>query len=99
MADYNVIIQPEAEADLDEAFEYLEGVKPDLGFDLLAEVSDVVEKLEDNPFLFQIVDGEKRRAVTNHFKYNVFYKIKNQNVCILAILHGSRNDTWWKNRK
>ncbi len=63
---------------MDEAFEYLEEVKPNLGFDLLAEVSDVIELLEDNPYLFQIVDGEKRRAITKRFKYNVFYKIKNQ---------------------
>ena len=38
MTPYNVIIQPEAEADLDDAFEYLEAQKPTLGFDLLAEV-------------------------------------------------------------
>ena len=35
MADYNLIIQPEAEADLDEAYEYLEEQKTGLGFECL----------------------------------------------------------------
>ena len=53
MANYHVIIQPEAEADLDEAFEYLQGVKKNLGFDLLERLTDIVIQLENNPFLFQ----------------------------------------------
>ena len=74
MAQYNVIIQPEAEQDLDDAFEYLESQQKGLGFQLLAELTDILEALESAPLLFQKVYGEKRRAVVKRFKYNVIYR-------------------------
>lgn len=98
MTNYHVILQPEAEADLDEAFEYLQGAKKNLGFDLLEKLTDVIILLESNPFLFQKIDGEKRRAIIKRFKYNVIYKVKEQKVFIIAIIHGSKNPSWWQNR-
>jgi len=55
MPSYNVIIQPEAEQDLDEAYAYLEAQQPSLGFQLLADLTDTIELLEENPLLFQRV--------------------------------------------
>ena len=55
MPGYHVIIQPEAEQDLDEAYQYLEGQKTGLGFELLADLTEIVELLEDNPFLFPTI--------------------------------------------
>ena len=96
---FTVIIQPEAEQDLDEAYKYLEDQKVGLGFELLEEVTEVVEVLEENPQIFQKVYGEKRRAVTKRFGYNLIYIIINPFVYILAILHGKRNPEEWKGRK
>ncbi len=99
MPTYNVIIQPEAEKDLDEAYEYMEAQQPSLGFDLLEELVYVFEILEKNPFLFQKIDGKKRRTIVQRFGYNVIYIIKGNDVFILAIFHGSRNPKGWKDRK
>lgn len=96
---YQVIIQPEAEIELDDAYDYLNGVRPNLGFDLLELVADVVEQLETNPHQFQKVYQEKRRAVIQRFQYNVIYKIIEQEVFILAIIHGSRNPERWQSRR
>ena len=96
MAQYNVIIQPEAEQDLDDAFEYLENQQKGLRFQLLAELIDILEALESSPLLFQKVYGEKRRAVVKRFKYNVIYKVISTEVYILAIIHGSRNPRKWQ---
>lgn len=98
MPNYSVIIQPEAELDLDEAFEYLEDQQAGLGFDLLAAFVDVIDVLEGNPLLFQKVYGEKRRAVIQRFHYNVIYIVLNQEVYILAVMHGSRDPRGWERR-
>ena len=63
------------------------------------EVTEVVEVLEENPQIFQKVYGEKRRAVTKRFGYNLIYIIISPFVYILAILHGKRNPEEWKGRK
>ncbi len=96
MATYSVIIQAEAELDLDDAHIYLEDQKAGLGFDLLAEISDIVGTLESNPFLFQKVYGEKRRATIKRFDYNIIYVIREQSVFILAIIHGMRDSKRWE---
>ncbi len=99
MPSYYVIIQPEAEHDLDDAYEYLETQKQTLGFDLLAEVATILEILEDNPYLYQKVSGEIRRAVTRRFGYNILYLIEGTEVFIMAIMHGNRDPRRWEKRK
>ena len=96
MPTYSIIIQPEAELDLDDAHLYLEDQKAGLGFDLLAEISDTIGILESNPFLFQKVYGEKRRAMIKRFDYNIVYVIREQSVFILAIIHGMRDSRRWE---
>jgi plasmid stabilization system protein ParE len=98
MSNYSVIIQPEAEKDLDEAYAYLEEQQADLGFQLLADITEILELLEDNPLLFQKVYRENRRAVVQRFGYNLIYKVKEMEVYILAIIHGSRNPESWQKR-
>ena len=98
MPAYNVIIQPEAEQDLDEAYAYLEEQQSGLGFQLLADITEILELLEDNPLLFQKIYGEKRRAIVQRFGYNLIYKIVETKVYILAIIHGSRDPERWQTR-
>ena len=95
---YLVIIQPEAEEDLDEAFEYLESQQIGLGFELLEAIADAITILEETPFLFQKIHGEKRRLIVRRFQYNLIYKVIDSSVYILAIMHGSRNPRRWEDR-
>ena len=98
MSAYTVIIQPEAELDLDDAYEYFERQRAGLGTDVLAEVVDIIVLLEENPFLFQKVYGEKRRAIVRRYSYQLIYVVKGKEVYILAFLHGSRNPDRWQRR-
>ncbi|MEM9888921.1 MAG: type II toxin-antitoxin system RelE/ParE family toxin [Bacteroidota bacterium] len=95
---YDVIIQPEAEEEIDEAYEYLNATRNNLGFDFLALLTEIIEKLEANPFQFQKIQSEKRRAVIKRFKYNVIYRVIDDEVFILAVIHGSRDPRRWHDR-
>ncbi|MEM8524691.1 MAG: type II toxin-antitoxin system RelE/ParE family toxin [Bacteroidota bacterium] len=95
---YDVIIQPEAEEEIDEAYEYLNATRNSLGFDFLALLTEIIEKLEANPFQFQKIQSEKRRAVIKRFKYNVIYQVIDDEVFILAVIHGSRAPRRWHDR-
>lgn len=98
MADYNLIIQPEAEADLDEAYDYLEAQKAGLGFEFLASLTDVTTLIEEAPEIYPEIYGDKRRAILKKFKYNIIYKIKGMDIYILAIMHSSRDPRRWQGR-
>ena len=48
-----LVVQPEAEADMDEVFRELEGISPGLGGRFLDELADLFELLEVYPRGFQ----------------------------------------------
>ena len=99
MPSYTVIIQLEAEQDLDEVYHYFESQQQGLGFEFLAEITETIEVLEDNPMLFQRVYREMRRAIVKRFGYNLIYKVIENKVFILAIMHGTRDPERWQGRK
>jgi plasmid stabilization system protein ParE len=70
-----------------------------LGFQLLEDLTEVLELLENNPLVFQKVYGEKRRAIIRRFGYNVIYKVEDTEVYVLAIMLGSRDPGKWQGRK
>lgn len=96
---YLTIIQPEAELDLDEGFEYFKTQNTELAFDFLEEITKILELLESNPFLFQKAKGEKRKVRIKRFNYSLIYKIKGKEVFILAVIHGKSNPRTWENRR
>lgn len=67
MSSYTVIVQPEAEQDLDQAYNYLEQQAEELGFDVLAEAAQVIELLEEMPLLFPKMYRDLRQAVVGPF--------------------------------
>ena len=91
-------MQPEAEQDLDEIYQFLESRLSGLGFDFLADLSNVFELLEENPFIFQKIYADKRRALIQRFGVSVIYKITGNIVYLLAVIHNSRNPDTWKIR-
>lgn len=64
---YQLIIRPEAEAELAEAFDWYERRVPGLGVDLLAAIDAAVNSILSNPFQHPAVYGNVRRALTRRF--------------------------------
>ncbi|MFK7935512.1 MAG: hypothetical protein AB8G22_18505 [Saprospiraceae bacterium] len=99
MAVYQTQISSEAQFEINEAVEYFNSLALDLGFDFAYEVSEMVLKMEDNPFLFQKIYLDYRRAVIRRFQYNIIYYINRQTINIVAVIHGSRDTSRWKERR
>ena len=95
---YNLLVQQEALEDLQEAFDYYESQQTNLGTVFIQAFQDLALRIEANPFLFQPIYNQKRRAIISRFQYNVIYEIEGSNVRVSAIIHGSRNPKRWQNR-
>ena len=65
-------LNPEAEADLVEAFAWYEGQRPGLGSEFFAEVAQVLQRIEDTPLQHAVVQEDTRRAIVRRFPYAVF---------------------------
>jgi hypothetical protein len=57
-----LVLQQQAEADVDDAMSWYESERPGLGIEFLQDLNVLLERVEANPFQFPIVHKETRRA-------------------------------------
>lgn len=88
----------EAEAELAEAFDYYEAQLSGLGHEFVAAVEQQLERVVENPALYQVMHRGVRRAVMRRFPYGVFYLFEEGAVVVLAVEHQARDPEHWKQR-
>jgi len=91
---YNVLIFPTAESDILEIKEYFEKEFSISADPLIGKFIDVIELLEDNPFMHPLVRdvhlARKGYRLIHVDNYLVFSKIVDDTVQILRFLYGKR---------
>ena len=98
MKDFRLIINPFAEEDLKEAKKWYDLQLDSLGDDFLQEIRKTIFHIQENPFQFQKVRKQTRRAVVKRFPYLVYFVVNNQVINVFAVFHSSRSPKVWKKR-
>ena len=93
-----LIIRPDAEADVVQAYRWYNEQVPGLGQEFLAEVDRVIESIQFNPKLPRKIYREYRRALTRRFPYGVFYAVRSGRIVVFAVLHSARDPRLWVQR-
>lgn len=96
---FEIIVWPEAENDLAEAFNWYEEQNSGLGLEFMRCVDAAFDTIIVNPELYGKVYKNIRRALINRFPYGVFYLIDERKVIILAVFHARRDPVLLKERK
>jgi plasmid stabilization system protein ParE len=86
-----LIVRPEAEADLLQAFSWYEDQQPGLGRAFMDEVSRCLNAIEQRPLSFAVVDNPSRRAMTRRFPYGLFFVIGEDAISVVAAFHMARS--------
>ncbi len=86
-----IIIRPEAEVDLKDAFSWYEEQNPGLGLEFLRCIDACFDVILQSPTLFQTIYKNIRRALPHRFPYGIFYIVEENKVIVLAVLHAKRN--------
>jgi toxin ParE1/3/4 len=87
--------RPEAEEDLNQAFDWYEQAEPGLGLEFLRAVDVCVRFIERQPLASPVARGGIRKAVLRRFPYGLFYAIEAEKIAVLACLHSKRNPSSW----
>jgi plasmid stabilization system protein ParE len=98
-ADAAPFVEPEAQADLEDAFVWYEEQRSGLGSEFLAEVARVFQVVEEAPEHYPVVRGVTRRALVHRFPFGVFYILGPERVAVTAVLHGRRDPRRWQQRR
>lgn len=93
-----LIVRPLAESDLDEAARWYDDHQPGLGVSFFYAVDQVFERLQRNPLQFPLVYHDLRRALLHTFPYAVYFRVAEENVQVLAVLHLRRSPSTWRAR-
>jgi plasmid stabilization system protein ParE len=96
--DYQIIVRPEAKADILDAFNWYQQQRPGLGYDFKLCIDEVMSKLEKNPLIFKKTYRDIRRAFIKRFPFGIFYLITDNRVIVLSVMHARRDPSNWKTR-
>jgi plasmid stabilization system protein ParE len=93
-----LIIRPEAEADIAQAFGWYEARVSGLGSEFLLVLDAAFNSIVRNPNLYPHVHKRVRRALTRKFPFAIFFVAERKKIVVLSVFHVKRNPQAWKKR-
>ena len=92
------LFTPAAEADVEEAFEWYEAQRPGLGPAFRRALDIAVAAVENQPEAYPVIHRNTRRVLLPRFPYGLYYRVLDQNVAVVACIHGKRHPKTWRSR-
>jgi len=93
-----LIIAPEAQQDIDEAYRWYEDHRSGLGEEFLGCVDACIQAICRMPERHARVHEDYRRALLRRFPYALFYEYSEGKVTIYSTFHASRDPNKWRDR-
>jgi plasmid stabilization system protein ParE len=93
-----VHIRSDAEADIEEAFQWYETERAGLGVEFREALRRMLRLIAENPGLYPPVERNARRASLRRFPYGVYYRELPDAIIVFACLHGHRDPGIWRSR-
>ncbi len=93
-----VVLRPEASRDAEEVRDYLEAERAGLGQAFLDQLHEVLGRIGAMPESYGVAWRNVRAARLRRFTYVVYYRIHDDRVEVLALMHGGRDPSTWQAR-
>ncbi len=93
-----VRFHPDAEAEMIAAAAYYESQQADLGLRFLASVQDAMNRIVMNPALYGTVELDVQRCLTRTFPFGVLFRVRTDEILVMAVMHLNRDPSYWKKR-
>ena len=89
---------PEALEEYQQATLYYAERDPALALRFVEAVEDAIRRILEAPQRWRILDDDVRRCLTHVFPYGVLYTLEPDFILIVAVMHGSREPGYWRQR-
>ena len=93
-----LIIAPEAELDVAEAYHWYEGHRAGLGEEFLSSVDACLQRILRWPEMYPVVHEVYRRPLIRRFPYAMFYEHSEAAITVYAVFHTARDPRKWRQR-
>ena len=98
MMSYTLLIRPEAELDIQDAYQYYEEGEQGLGSEFVRAIDACFSQIGRNPLAYPLVHRQIRRALIRKFPYGIFYIVENSKIIVIACFHSKRDPKRWQDR-
>jgi len=88
---HRIIIRPEAELDIQEAFEWYDAQSRGLGSEFVRSVDACLATIVRNPFASPLFQKQARRVLLRRFPYGILYVCEQNTISVVACFHSKRN--------
>ena len=93
-----LVLAPEAEQDISEAYDWYEARRYGLGEEYLTCVDACIQSICRMPELHAKVHDDYRRVLVRRFPYAIFYEFTDGRVTVYCVFHTSLNPDKWRER-
>jgi plasmid stabilization system protein ParE len=97
---YRLEIRPDALADIEAAAEWYEAREPDLGANFARTVLEAIDSLPNHPLIYRV--RERRQNVRwfrpPRFPHRIVYRVQEDLITVLAVVHMARHEREWRRR-
>ena len=87
-----------AEQEMLDAARFYEIQAQGLGIDFLDKIDSAVQDIKENPERWVVIRFDIRRRLIHRFPYSVLYRIEDEEIIILAVMHLQRRPNYWVDR-
>jgi plasmid stabilization system protein ParE len=95
----NYSFHPDSEAELEHAENYYDAIDVALGNRFRAEFEAGLERILQFPNAWHPLSANIRRRRLVSFPYAIIYRVKRDEIRILAVMHLHREPGYWRSRK
>ena len=89
----------DAETEFFNAISYYENCDVGLGLKFSKEIFITIQRICNFPYAWEKMDSKTYRCLTEKFPYAVLYRISNDKIVIMAVMHLHRKPDYWSVRK
>jgi plasmid stabilization system protein ParE len=93
-----LVVRPEARDDLTEAHDWYESRQAGVGAQFQDAADEAVKRIEANPELYAASRRGARQAPIHRFPYVVIYRLTDDTIEVVAVMHTSRHPRAWRSR-
>jgi plasmid stabilization system protein ParE len=94
----NYSFHPHAERELEEIESHYDGILHELGNRFREDVEETISRILKFPSGWQPLSELVRRCRLNSFPYGIIYRVKPDDIRLLAIMHYRREPDYWNYR-
>ena len=81
------------------AVEWYQKQRPGLGAEFTAACRSALTLIQDRPLSFRLIYGELRRVLLRRFPYAIFYRYRESELLVVAVMHERRDPRIWQERR